>query len=666
MRSIWRSLKALYSGPFQSTLVFSFTLVAALTIALGSWVISQTITAYLAGAMDERVAQDIQCAKLVYSTRQEGLTHTADQLALSNTIIESFPETKEGDFEAQDRIYQKLKTALNADTLLGNHTVVLLDREGSVITGLVMDRDLNDRAIGRGADWSDFDPVASTLRDGAALSATEVIPLSILEDAGLADQAKIDLIPTTMAAPVPFDEREGSAGLGIVAVSPLYLGDELQGAVVVFHLFNNDFTLVDSIKTSTKIDTVTIFFGDLRVSTNVMTENGQRAVGTRVSEEVNAVVLQQGKEYVGNAFVVNENYITRYEPLRDHRGDVVGILYVGARQQVFEDFLNTFRRRVALVALVTILFTFILATPVSRVITRPLKDLQALADTSRQVASGDLNARAPATAGGEVGLLAESFNDMLDTLQATQKQLLQSEKLASLGQLSAGIAHELNNPLATVLLFSDLLRKEKKLPKQTLKDIEIIVRETERCKGIVSSLLDFARQHQVEAQDLDLNRLITEVVDTECRHSRYENMEIRQELDPELPTIQADPDQIRAVIINLLSNAADAMPDGGDIRLGTLKENANQVRFEVQDQGQGISADDQAKLFAPFYTTKPVGKGTGLGLSIVYGIIKMHRGQIEVDSQPGKGTVFTITLPVKLPGFSNQDHNLVIDPDNAD
>lgn len=666
MRSVWRSLQALYSGPFQSTLVFSFTLVAALTIALGSWVISTTITAYLAGAMDERVAQDIQCAKLVYRTRQEGLTHTANQLALSNTIIESYADTQEGDFYALDRIYQKLKTAMNDDTLLGNRAVVLLDWEGRVITGLVIDGDLTDRRIDRGADWSDFDPVASTLRDGAALSATEVIPLRILEDAGLADQAKIDLLHTTMAAPEPFDEREGSAGLGIVAVSPLFLGDELQGAVAVFHLFNNDFTLVDSIKNSTKIDTVTIFFGDLRVSTNVMTENGQRAVGTRVSEEVKAVVLQQGKEYVGNAFVVNENYITRYEPLRDHRGNVVGILYVGARQQAFEDFLNTFRRRVALVALVTILLTFILATPVSRVITRPLKDLQALADTSRQVASGDLNARAPATAGGEVGLLAESFNDMLDTLQATQKQLLQSEKLASLGQLSAGIAHELNNPLATVLLFSDLLRKEKKLPEQTLNDIEIIVSETERCKGIVSSLLDFARQHQVEGQNVDLNQLIFQVVDTECRHSRYDNVEIRQELDPDLPTIQADPDQIQAVIINLLSNAAYAMPDGGYITLRTLEEGANRVRFEVQDQGQGISADDQAKLFTPFYTTKPVGKGTGLGLSIVYGIIKMHQGQIEVDSQPGKGTVFTIKLPVKLPGFSSEAQNYIKDPDNAD
>jgi len=659
MRSVWRSLKALYSGPFQSTLVFSFTLVAALTIALGTWVISKTITAYLAGAMDERVAQDIQCAKMFYRNRQEDLAWTASQLSFSNTIIDLFPDAERGEFQALEGIQEKLQTAIGGDSVRGNRTAVLLDREGVVITGLVIDGDHSTREILGGENWSDLGIVASVLETRQALSATEVIPVSILEDSGLADQAEIELVHTSMAAREPFDEREGVAGLGIVAAVPLSLGDQFSGAVVVFHLFNNDFSLVDSVKTSTKIDTVTIFFGDLRVSTNVMTETGQRAVGTRVSEEVNEVVLQGGNEYVGNAFVVNENYITRYEPLEDHRGNVVGILYVGARQKAFEDFLNTFRRRVALVALVTILLTFVLATPVSRVITRPLKDLQALADTSRQVASGDLNARAPTTAGGEVGVLAESFNDMLDTLQATQKQLLQSEKLASLGQLSAGIAHELNNPLATVLLLSDLLRKEKDLPEETLKDIEIIVSETERCKGIVSSLLDFARQHQVEVKEVDLNSLICQVVETECRHTRYENVGIHRDLDPDLPKIQVDPDQFQAVIINLLSNAADAMPAGGKITLRTVIENPDQIRLEVRDEGTGISVDDQAKLFTPFFTTKPVGKGTGLGLSIVYGIIKMHRGQVEVDSQPGEGTVFTIKLPVRLPGFESNDRELI-------
>ncbi len=662
MRSVWRSLNALYSGPFQSTLVFSFTLVAALTIALGSWVISKTITAYLAGAMDERVAQDIRCARLFYTTRQEGLTHTANQLVLSNTILDLFEDAEEGDRKALDGVDQKLLTAINDDSFKGNRSAALLDKDSRVITGLVIDGDLHIQEISSGVDWSGFSLVESVLENGLTLSATEVIPVAILEDSGLADQAEIDLVNTPMAALEPYDDREGSAGFGLVSAAPVYLEDELIGAVVVFHLINNDFTLVDSIKTSTEIDTVTIFFGDLRISTNVMTESGERAVGTRVSEEVNEVVLQQGKEYVGNAFVVNENYITRYEPLKDHQGNVVGILYVGARQQAFEEFLNTFRRRVALVALVTILLTFILATPVSRVITRPLKELQALADTSRQVAEGDLNARAPVTAGGEVGLLAESFNDMLDTLQATQKQLLQSEKLASLGQLSAGIAHELNNPLATVLLLSDLLRKENTLTEETRKDVEIIVSETKRCQGIVSSLLDFARQHQVDAQEIDLNQLIRQVVETESRHARYEGVKVILELDPDLPQIQADPDQIQAVIINLVSNAVDAMPDGGYITIRTWQESAGQIILEIQDEGRGISSEDQAKLFTPFYTTKPVGEGTGLGLSIVYGIVKMHRGKINLRSQPGEGTVFTVKLPTKLPGLEIGDEKVSFDP----
>ena len=175
MRNIWQSLKALYSGPFQSTLVFSFTMVAALTIALGSWVISKTITAYLADAMDERVAQDIQCAKTFYLMRQQGLRHSANQLSLSNTLLESFAAAEAGDLQALDRVNSKLLTVLGDASMQGNRTAALLDRNGRVVTGLVIDEEIKARTILPGADWSNFDPVAAALGNGEILSATEVI-----------------------------------------------------------------------------------------------------------------------------------------------------------------------------------------------------------------------------------------------------------------------------------------------------------------------------------------------------------------------------------------------------------------------------------------------------------------------------------------------------------
>jgi signal transduction histidine kinase len=218
-----------------------------------------------------------------------------------------------------------------------------------------------------------------------------------------------------------------------------------------------------------------------------------------------------------------------------------------------------------------------------------------------------------------VGLLAASFNDMLDRLQETQKQLVESEKLASLGQLAAGVAHELNNPLATVLLFAEVLLRENKFSDRHQTDIRTIVRETERCKTIVASLLDFARQHQVDAAEINLNQLIRRVIELEKNHHRYDRVEIETNLDPQLPRIQADEAQLQAVISNLMTNAADAMPEGGKLILRTRKAMDDQIIYQVEDEGEGITPENQARLFTPFFTTKPPGKGIGLGLSIVYG-----------------------------------------------
>jgi two-component system NtrC family sensor kinase len=337
----------------------------------------------------------------------------------------------------------------------GNHFIAILDANGNTLASQLLSTGGNRAVLRSYNNWTGFPIVQKTIIEKIAIASTEIIPADYLEYAALADQARIALIDTPKAAPGLFDPREGTAGLALVSTAPILGSDNrVNGVVLTLHMFNNDFTLVDQIKDAAQIDTVTIFLGDLRVSTNVMTAEGKRAVGTRIAQDVGDVVLVEGREYVGTAFVVNENYITRYEPLRDHNNQIVGSLYVGVRQASFLRLLNTFDQRTTLVAILSILLTFILATPVSRMITRPLKDLRELAKTSRRVAGGDLSARAPVTARGEVGLLATSFNDMLDTLHTTRDQLVHSEKLASLGQLAAGVAHEINNPLATILLFS--------------------------------------------------------------------------------------------------------------------------------------------------------------------------------------------------------------------
>jgi two-component system NtrC family sensor kinase len=244
--------------------------------------------------------------------------------------------------------------------------------------------------------------------------------------------------------------------------------------------------------------------------------------------------------------------------------------------------------------------------------------------------------------------LGRSFNEMVNTLRRTQEELLHKEKLASMGQIAAGIAHQINNPLGTILLFADTMQGETDNDRHR-EDLKMIVQETLRCKKIVSELLSFARQQDVLAQESDVHDILQQAIDSVSRQPSFAQIQIVQNFASDLPNIQADPFQLVQVFVNLLNNSAEAMPGGGTITIETRRmDHQKAVEIVVTDTGGGIPEENLGKVFNPFFTTKPLGKGTGLGLSIVYGIIKMHRGQISVKSQLGKGTTFAITLPIKL------------------
>ncbi len=650
MNAIRRFFRELYSAPFHLALVVSFTLVAAFTIGVGAWVISRTINDYLSETMNERVARDAYLAQAIYDTNRDQVASITDNLALDPAIVSNLAAAGSGDESARLEMDARITALLRAPALGGNHFVAILDSNGRILTARLLSTPGNQIEVNSAGDWGTLPIVRDALKGGGHLSATEVIPGELLAQVGLASQAQINLVETPKAAATLFDPREGTAGLALVGVAPVEdKSGQMIGLALSLHLFNNDFTLVDRIKEIAQIDTVTIFLGDLRVSTNVMTIDGNRAVGTRLANDVVDVVLKNGDEYVGTAFVVSENYITRYEPLRDHAGQIVGILYVGARQASFFRLLDNVGQRIGLVAIVMIIFTFLLATPVARVITNPLRDLRELAQVSKRVAQGETTVRMPVAYGGEVGQLATEFNTMLDTLHATQDHLVHSEKLASLGQLAAGVAHEINNPLGTILLYSESMLKECAEDDPRRADLNVIVSETKRCKRIVADLLNFSRQHQVVAQPTDLNALLQELADLGPRRIKTVSIPIVCEFDLRLPTIDGDPAQLRQVFLNLMVNAVEAMPQGGTLTVRTRKGPGETVTVEVQDTGTGIPREDLGKLFTPFFTTKPIGKGTGLGLAIAYGIIKMHRGQINVQSQIGTGTTFIVNLPIKLP-----------------
>ena len=641
-------LTVLLDSRLQVVLVACFALVAALTVGLGTLVTSRVINDYLAAAEAERVARDMDLAAAFYQLKLDEVAAISHRLVLDAWVVQSLAAAAQGDPAALQLIDQQIANKITVLALGGTHLIAVLDGDGNILAGRVLSADSELSPILAQGNWGALPIVQAVLATGREQAATEIVPADLLAQVGLDAQARVALMETPKAAPQPFDVQEGTAGLALVGVAPLVdsEGEEdgrSPGVVLAAYLFNNDFTLVDRIKAVAGIDTVTIFYGDLRVATNVMTEAGERAVGTRVSQEVFDVVLVQGQDYVGRAFVVNDWFITRYKPLRDFQGQVVGSLYVGARESVFRALVHAFNGRVVVIALVCIGLAGVIAMPISRLITRPIAEL---VTANRSLAQGDMGVRVTPAGSGEVAMLGRSFNKMAVTLQQTQQELLHKERLASMGQLSAGVAHEINNPLGTILLFADILYQETAVTDPHREDLKLIIDETVRCKNIVADLLNFARQQEVLAQETDLHVLLEQVVAALAHEPIFANVNVVRHFDPALPPILADPAQLQQVFLNLLRNGAEAMAGRGVLTLTTRPLPSEQVEIQVSDTGCGIPAENFGKLFTPFFTTKGVGKGTGLGLSIVYGIIKMHRGQITVQSEVGQGTTFTVTLPV--------------------
>jgi two-component system, NtrC family, sensor kinase len=248
----------------------------------------------------------------------------------------------------------------------------------------------------------------------------------------------------------------------------------------------------------------------------------------------------------------------------------------------------------------------------------------------------------------EIGLILERRGAEEEGAKL-QDQLRHADRLATIGELSAGIAHELNEPLGNILGFAQLTAKTAGLPAQASRDIEKIVRATLRAREILRSLMLFARQTQPKKVNVDLNRLVQEGLEfLEARCSRG-GVKLSRDLAPDLPEVTADPSQLLQVIVNLVVNALQAMPDGGTLVLRTLLRD-DKVLLMVKDDGAGMSEEVRQQIFVPFFTTKDVGEGTGLGLSVVHGIVTSHGGSIRVESRPGGGTTFEVSLPIQAPG----------------
>lgn len=240
--------------------------------------------------------------------------------------------------------------------------------------------------------------------------------------------------------------------------------------------------------------------------------------------------------------------------------------------------------------------------------------------------------------------------DMERKLEKTRIQLLQAEKMASLGKLAAGVAHQLNNPLGGITLYAQLMMEEYTLEDAAKEDLKRIIDDTERCRDTVRELLEFARQTRQEIRMNDLNHAISRTLFLLENQALFHNIEIIKSLDPDLPKVPSDVQQLNHVFMNIILNAAEAMEGSGQLRVETVpSENGCGILIRISDTGPGIPEDALPHVFEPFFTTKEQGKGTGLGLSLAYGIIENHGGRIWAESKIGEGTAFTIELPMGQP-----------------
>ncbi|OGA53379.1 MAG: hypothetical protein A3G25_06185 [Betaproteobacteria bacterium RIFCSPLOWO2_12_FULL_63_13] len=349
-----------------------------------------------------------------------------------------------------------------------------------------------------------------------------------------------------------------------------------------------------------------------------------------------------------------------------------------------EDIDRGLRANALTIALFSLCFIVVASVMVAffvhRLIQVPLNDLE---EGARRLASGDLEQTIPVRSDDEFGQLSGSFNAMTRALRqsrlelhewahtleekvekrtrelrAAQAEAVRGEKLASVGLLAAGIAHELNNPLTGILTFAHLLRQ--KLPDDSpdAEDLDLIIRETKRCAAIIRRLLDFAREKPPEKKFADLNPIIEDTTRIIERPAHLRNIEITLELDTDLPLVWVDEDLFKQVIMNLLVNAQHAIEEKGGITVRTRRcpdprppepgaPPVPMVEISVIDTGCGIPENIIHRVFDPFFTSKKVGSGTGLGLSVSHGIVKAHGGAIEVESTEGEGSTFRVFLPIE-------------------
>ncbi|RKT51080.1 HAMP domain-containing protein [Azonexus fungiphilus] len=552
---------------------------------------------------------------------------------------------------------------------------------------LLLDRDACAHGHPKAPCLGNWPVVADALR-GKADTVNDVFSAGQLAaiDPALAERARTPLLPTRNAQPsqAAVEER----GLVVHSAAPVHDAQgRLLGVLAGGVLLNGNLEFIDHLneivypddKLLDSVGTATLFLGDVRIATNVRLFEGERAIGTRVSQAVRDTVLGRGETWLARAFVVQDWYYSGYRPLLDSRGERVGMLYVGFLETPFVAAKKSaFIGIVALFAL-AMLIAAIFAVLWARRIFRPIEKMHA---TMNEIEAGRTDARVGAVANAdEIGELARHFDRLLESQQAqaealqrwgesldgkvaqrtaelqealanlrsTQGKLITNEKMAAIGQLTAGVAHEINNPIAVIQGNLELARELLGAQAKPVEpEFRLILDQVHRIRLIVTKLLQFARPQEYVGylEPVNASQLIHDCLLLVGHLLRKGNVAIEQEIATNR-LVTCNKNELQQVMINLLANAIQAMPDGGLLRLRAEEwDEADMpigLRLSVADSGPGIPESEREHLFEPFFTAHKPG-GHGLGLWVSKSLVERYDGRITVDCPDSGGAVFTVWL----------------------
>lgn len=663
----------------RKKLIYTFLGGSLLTVLLFSIVIKGIMNDYFRRLGEVRlqfvsdqgqreIRTNVAIFKDAFQNIFHSITTTVSTLAQSGVIGDHLPQTPE-----ERREMAKMLRRIQGEAKLSMFTIV--DIEGRVVL-----RSTDPELYGDDTLMRDYDnepkPVSSIRRlllnalTGQTIQSFETFAPEILAKNSLRDQARIQL--KTWIRPAPpktFEER----GLMMTVAMPLRNSSgKIVGAVIAGRLLNKDLEIVNDIRTLLQ-DSASIFLGDVRIASNatitVGENKGQNATGTLLDPEKDRV-LSRGELLQ----LRNDSQMGLYEPLRNYENQVVGAIWIGRPLSFISSIdkaqseieMGAGRRTnfyILLSAIISLLLAIAIASFFSKRVTARIDQLRKGAEV---IEKGRLDSRLRIESGDEIELLSKQFNSMASKLEESyqtlerkveerthelkksQETMVQQEKMVGIGQLAAGIAHELNTPLGTIIGYAQMLREDLTRPPYAanLEDVHEIIGQAGRCRDLVKNLLNFSRRSTTLKIKADANEIIRKILSLVEHDFEMKGVTVHMELDGKLPQTLVNENEIAQVILNLANNAADSMPTGGDLYVSTrYNEQSDEIQIAVRDTGYGIQESDRNRVFEPFFTTKEVGKGTGLGLSICYKIVENHLGSIDFETEMNQGTTFRVHLP---------------------